>query len=221
MPSSGHPVANPACAARALPAGVVLEGGEINGLALAEGEVLRTAEPTATRCGLAQVRRIVSGAALALVHVVFAPVRPRPLLLSLVRIENRSAELIELRYTELWDVAGTGTRRAEGACICDVAGAERALAEASSAVRARAPEPLPRSGLALAMRFALPAGARRELAFAYAAPEAGEPAAPLVRAWRGDVALELSRCVAHWRERLAGAPNTVAAYRVESSGWPS
>ena len=214
-------MANPACAARALPGSVYFEGGEINGLALADGEVLRTAEPDATRYGLAQVRRRVTGESLALVHVLFAPVRRRPLLLSLVRIANTSGELIELRYTELWDVAGTGIRRAEGACVCDVAGGERALAEAASAVRARAPEPLPRAGLALVVRLPLPPGARRELAFAYVAPGAGEPAAPLVRAWRGDVAVELERCAAHWQQRLAGSPNRIEAYRVEGSEWPS
>ncbi len=180
-------------------------------------ELLRTARPDAMHCGLAQVRRRVETAALALLHVVFAPVRPRPLLLGLVRLENRGDGLLELRYTELWDLPGARIRAAESACVCDTEDGARALADAGAALRGRAPQPLPARGLALELELALPPHARRELQFAYAAPEPGEDPAGLVRAWRGDVVGELERTVSLWSARLAGAPNRVEAYRVEVS----
>jgi hypothetical protein len=180
-------------------------------------ELLRTARPDALSCGLAQVRRRVETQTLALLHLVFAPAPPRPLLLGLVRLENRSEELLELRYSELWDLPGREIRADEGACLCDTDDGARALADAGAVIRGRAPQPLPTRGLALDLELALPPGARRELQFAYAAPEPGEDPAGLVRAWRGDVAAELVRTASLWSTRLAGAPNSVEAYRVEVS----
>lgn len=148
-----------------------------------------------------------------MVHLVFAPFRSRPLLLGLARIENQSERLLSVRYTELWDVRGEDIHEAEGACVCQTAAGPRALADASAAIRGRAPQPLPRVGLALDMTFALPAGARRQLAFAYAAPQPGDNPAALVRAWRGDVAAELQRTVKAWLARTDRGEDPLEAYR--------
>ncbi len=214
-PSGGHPLANGVCSARALADRVYFEGGRIDALVACEGTLLRTAQPDATHYGLAQVRRRVETRDLAMVHVLFAPIAPRPLLLGLVCVENASAQLLQLAYTELWEVQGTNMRAAEGACVCDTPGGRRALADASSVIRGRPPDPLPRAGLALELRISLPPGGRRQVAFAYAAPEPREDPSQLVRAWRADVAGELVRTVRAWRKRLRPAPNTVEAYRVE------
>ena len=63
-------------------------------------------------------------------------------------------------------------------------------------MRARLPEPGPESGLALALRLTIPAGELRQLGIAYAVPAEAEPAAPLVRAWRGDVERSLRELAA-------------------------
>jgi hypothetical protein len=214
-------VANEACAARVAGSRVWFEGGAIDALVAQGGQVLRTAAPRATRCGLAQVRRLLEGPSLRLLHVVFAPARPRPLLLGLVRLENTGRELLQLQYTELWDVPGGPARREEGACVCAIPDGERALADVGAGVRGRALDPLPETGLALSLRLPLPPGERRELGFAYAAPAAPEPAAPLVLAWRGEVRAELERTTAIWLARLGRAANTLEAYRVEVSQWPA
>lgn len=151
--------------------------------------------------------------------MVFAPAAPRPLLLGLVRLANDAAEPVELSYTELWGVPGSRVRQEAGACICDTEAGERALADASLAVRGRVPDPLPRAGLALELRLPLPPRSVRELAFAYAAPPAGESPGLLVRAWRGDVRHELRRVARAWLARAPG-PNSLAVYRVEASRWP-
>ena len=64
--------------ARALPDGVYLEGGAINGVAGGD-EVLRTSESQRIRCGTQQIRRRVAGRSLELLHLVFAPRAARPL----------------------------------------------------------------------------------------------------------------------------------------------
>ena len=72
-------MANEACAARVSGSRVWFEGGAIDALVAQGGEVLRTAAPRATSCGLAQVRRLLEGPSLRVLHVVFAPAWPRPL----------------------------------------------------------------------------------------------------------------------------------------------
>ncbi len=218
-PPEGHPVANPACAARALGARLFFEGGEINALLAGAGGILRTSAPRSIRYGLAQLRRELAAPPLRILHVVFAPAAPRPVLLGLVRLANDGREPIELTYTELWDVPGSRPQPEPGACSCDSEAGERALADASLGVRGRAPDPLPSVGLALELRLVLPPRSVRELAFAYAAPPPGEPAGLLVRAWRGDVRDELRRVVSVWLARTPG-PNSLAAYRVEALRWP-
>lgn len=151
-------------------------------------------------------------------HLLFAPIRPRPLLLALVRLHNPGRELLQLDYTELWDLPIREPLARPGACLCRLPSGERALADLGSAIRGRTPEPPPSRGLALAMRLLLPPGEMRELSFAYAAPEAPEPAAALVRAWRGGVRDELEETVGSWREAL-GQADPVAAYRREVHGW--
>lgn len=165
------------------------------------------------------MRRLLEAPSLRLVHVLFAPASPRPLLLGLVRLENTGRRLLQLEYTELWDIPGGPARREEGACVCVTPDGERALADAGAGVRGRALDPPPATGLALSLRLALPPGERRELGFAYVAPAAPEPAAPLVRAWRGEVRAELERTTARWLARLGRTANIVEAYRVEVSKW--
>jgi hypothetical protein len=205
---------------RARGAHVELGGGRIDALVLCEGVVLRTAAPEVIRYGVAQVRRLVESPALRLLHVVFAPSRPRPVLLGVARLANRLTRPLALEYTETWGVVGEAGAPAEGACEIHTPQGIRALAEASVAIRARPPEDPPRHGLLLGLRLGLPPRTRRDLAFAYAAPEPGEAAAPLVRAWRGAVAAELEHSVERWREALGGAPDLVHAYRqaVEAAG---
>lgn len=172
--------------ARALADGVYLEGGAINGIAVGD-EILRTSEASLIRCGTAQVRRQVSGTSLQLLHVTFAPAVERPLLLSLVRFANTGRELVSLDYTEIWGLPCQDAHEEVGAHVARLPAGERALAEVSTAVRAHVPEPPPRFGLALTLRLTLPPASRRQIGFAYVAPADPEPAAPLVRAWRGDV----------------------------------
>ncbi len=175
--------------------------------------MFRTADPDSTRFGVAQVRRLLVALPLRVAHVVFAPAAPRPLLLGLVRLENRGARPLSLHYSELWGVEGSDYRTAPGACSCETSGGTRALADAGSVVRGRPPASAPRAGLALDLRLVLPPDSRRHLCFAYAAPEPGEGPELLVRAWRGDVAGELERSVASWLERLSTELDAVAAYR--------
>jgi hypothetical protein len=144
--------------------------------------------------------------------VLFAPIDPRPLLLAVVEIENYSDVPLRVDYTELWDVAGEATRAEPGACVCKTAAGQRALADASIAIRAEAPDPLPRRGLALELRLGLPAGTRRQLAFAYVAPSLNEDPSVLVQAWRGEVRSTLERTVARWLEQLEG-PDPIDSYR--------
>ena len=192
-------------------------GGSIGSLLVCGTDLLRTSKPQSTRCGLGQVRRLLESPDLQVAHVVFAPERPRPLLLGLVRLESRSDELLQIAYSELWDLPGANVRAAEGTCLCDTADGRRALADAGLAIRGRAPDPLPRAGLALEMRLILPPGERRDLSFVYAAPKPSEEPAALVRAWRGSVEAELAATVRSWRERLGAHANSLRAYRVEAS----
>jgi len=48
----------------------------------------------------------------------------------------------------------------------------------------------------LALRLTIPAGELRQLGIAYAVPAEAEPAAPLVRAWRGEVERSLRELAA-------------------------
>ncbi len=210
-PPSGHPLANAACQGRATLEGVWFAGARIDALIGAAGRVLRTSEPDAVEFGIAQVRRTVESSELRALHLVFAPYAARPLLLGLVRLHNRSSEPLLVHYSELWEVPGGAPRAAEAACVCATEAGERALADVSLAPRGRAPEPLPERGLALDARLVLPPRERRELSFAYAAPETGDPAHLLVRGWRGDVTEELEHTVESWLEHLGSEP--VAAYR--------
>jgi hypothetical protein len=209
--SAGHPLANAACAGRATQEGVWFAGARIDAFIGAAGRVLRTSEPDGVEFGLAQVRRTLENSELYVAHVTFAPYLARPLLLGLVRLQNLTRDPLLVLYSELWEVDGAAPSAAEAACVCASDAGERALADASVAPRARPPDPLPEKGLALDARVVLPPLERRELCFAYVAPEAGEPAAPLVRAWRGDVAAELERTVESWLEHLGTDP--IAAYR--------
>ncbi|MFQ5515777.1 MAG: hypothetical protein ACE5FG_15315 [Myxococcota bacterium] len=187
-------------------------GGDIDALIVSEGIVLRTADPDATLFGVAQVRRMLAGGAISATHLVFAPTTPRPLLLALVRLNNHAARPVRVDYTELWDVKGAAPCAGAGAVSCETPEGARALADASLAVRAVPPEGKS-GGLALDLRIALPPASRRELCFAYAAPPPDESPALLVRAWRGDVAAELSRTVAGFVETLGAEEDPVEAYR--------
>jgi hypothetical protein len=210
-PPSGHPLANSACTGRATAQGVWFAGARVDALISAAGRVLRTSAPDAVEFGLAQARRTIESGSLRALHVVFAPYAARPILLGLVRLQNLSAEPLLVHYSELWEVEGTAPRAAEAACVCATEAGERALADVSVAPRARPPEPLPERGLVLDARLVLPPRERRELCFAYAAPETGDLAHLLVRAWRGDVSEELEHTAQAWLERLGEDP--LAGYR--------
>lgn len=175
--------------------------------------MLRTAEARAWSCGLAQVRRLLEADVLRVVHVVFAPAVPRSLLLGLARLYNSGAEPLVVEYTELWEVGAGAYRGTAGACEREAGSGRVALADLSSAVRARAPREPPRRGLALDVTLAVPGGEARQLAFGYVAPEPDADPSLLVRAFRGEVRAELERTAAHWLERLAGVADPVAAYR--------
>jgi hypothetical protein len=202
LPSAGHPIANAACEAIATQAGVYFQAGSIDALIRCEGQVLRIATCDVLECGIAQLRRRLEADRLAVLHLIFAPARPRPLLLSLVRLLNRSDEPLELEYSELWDVGIVDGRSEHGAHVGMSSDGARALADLSVAIRFRPPDPLPESGLALEARIVLPPAALRSLSFAYVAPRAGESDAPLIQAWRGDVEAELVRSVQDWTARL-------------------
>ena len=131
--------------------------------------------------------------------MLFPPDVSRPVRLALVHLENRSDEPLIVDYTETWDLARDGYRVAEAAAVAETRDGLRALADASVAPRARPPRQTPAVGLALDLRLALPAGARRPLAFVYAAPEPDEEPHVLVRAFRGMVAVELERTLEAWR----------------------
>lgn len=194
------------------------EGGRIDAVARSGRTRLRTSEGASTRVGVAQVRRAADEGALALEHVLFAPIEPRPLLLSCVTLENRSDAPLRVDYTELWDVTGREVRAEPGACVCDAEAGRRALADASIAIRGEAPQPLPARGLALELRLGLAPRARRELAFAYVAPGPNEDPGWLVQAWRGEVHAALERTVSAWLARLAGTDDPIEAYRRAAEG---
>ena len=184
---------------------VTFAGGRIDALVRSEGAVLSTRTAEATLFGVGQVRRLLRTPALEVLHVVFAPTAPRPVLLALVRIQNRTREPLALEYTETWDVPAGEYRVAPAACERRFGGHVLALAEASAASRAVAPEVEPKRGLALDVTIAVPAGARRHLAWAYAAVAEEDDAGELVRAWRGEVDDELLRA--------GRAVGSVEAYR--------
>lgn len=191
------------------------EGGRIDTLVRCGGALLSTSSGASTQVGIAQVRRQAANETLSVTHVLFAPIEPRPLLLAVVELENRSDAPLRVDYTELWDVAGSETHAAPGACVCETEAGRRALAEASVAIRAKAPQPLPTQGLALDLRIGLAPRATRPLAFAYAAPGPNEDPAVLVQAWRGEVRSALERTVAHWLQQLEGrdGPDLIERYR--------
>jgi hypothetical protein len=175
--------------------------------------VLRTANATRTRCGLAQLRRLIATGPLQVAHVVFEPAPARPLLLGLVRLRNAGGAPLVLDYTEVWEVGSGAYRVTAAAAELRTPEGVRVLADASNAIRARAPEAAPARGLALDLRIALPPGATRHLEFAYLAPGL-EDLAPelLVSAFRGGVRAELARTASAWLERLAGAGDPLAEY---------
>ena len=218
IPGGGHRLANDACDGYATADGVYLAAGRIDALATCEGHVLRTAQVDHTRAGIAQVRRSVEAGPLTLLHLVFAPIEPRPLLLGLVRLGNRSSEPLVVDYTEIWDVDGVDFRGSQGACERRTAGGLCVLADVSKVVRARVPVPPPRTGLALDLRVALPPQDKRDLCFAYAVPEAEDSAPWLVRAWRGEVPRSLSAAVRAWLERMGSVDSQVDAYRRLAEG---
>lgn len=191
LPADGHPIANAACRGLADARGVVFAGGRIEALVRAEGSVLSTSTPDSTHYGVAQVRRALATNALRVLHVVFAPAAKRALLLAWVRLENRGTEPLAIEYTETWDVPAGDWTTAQAACERRFGGHVFALADCAMVVRAEPPAQTPTRGLALDLQFAVPAGARRHLAFAYVAvPEEEDPGA-LVRAFRGEVGASL------------------------------
>jgi hypothetical protein len=211
--ATAHPVGNAACIAHATPGGVYFEGARIDALIRCRGGILSTSRPDSTRYGLAQVRRSLEVSSLAAEHVIFAPLHPRPLLLTLVRLLNKGDRPVVVDYTETWAVSGNEVREAEGACVCETPAGQRALADAGLVIRGRAPDPLPTTGLAIDLRLPLPPGGLRQLSFAYAAPVSGQEAAPLVQGWRGAAGAELGRTVRAWIERLGAEEDLIAAYR--------
>ena len=170
-----------------------------------EGAVLSTSSADATEYGVAQVRRLLVSRGLRLVHVIFAPASSRALLLAWVRLDNQGREPLAFDYTETWDVAAGEYRAATAACERRMGGHVFALADVDFVSRSAALEPPPARGLALELRVAVPAGARRHLAFAYAALPEDEDPGELVRAWRGGVAAEL--------DRIGASGLSVEAYR--------
>jgi hypothetical protein len=170
-----------------------------------EGLVHSTRAPLLTLYGVAQVRRALRGDAFELAHVLFAPPSQRAILLALVRLENRGDAPLAVEYTETWDVPKGEYRAASAACERRHSGHVFALAEASDATRARAPEAEPKRGLALDLALVLPQRARRHLAFAYVALPDEEDPGELVRAWRGEVADALAK--------IGASGQSVADYR--------
>lgn len=184
---------------------MVFAGGRIDALLRCEGLALSTRSPDATQYGVAQVRRALAARSLRVLHVIFAPASARALLLGLVRLENAGPEPLAVEYSETWDVPAGEYRAMPAACERRFGGHVFALADASTASRAHPMEPAPARGLALELRIALPAGARRHLAFAYVALPDEEDPGELVRAWRGEVAAEL--------DRIGASGLSVEAYR--------
>jgi hypothetical protein len=208
-----HPISNAVCAGYAQDGEVHFAGACINALVLFNGCVLRTAEPDVTSFGVAQVRRFLSGGYLQVVHLVFAPVTPRPVLLSVVRLKNLGVGPVQVNYTEFWDVRGDDYRAASGACSCQSVEGLRVLGDVALAVRGNAPEASTHSGLALDLQIVLPPDSRRHLCFAYATPEPGEDAALLVRTWRGEALAELERTVTDFVGHVKSGTDAISAYR--------
>ena len=212
-PPEGHPLTIAPLPAVAASGEVHYAGGRIDALLLCGGRVSRTAEPDDIRYGFAQVRRRFMSGPVGCTHLLFAPERVRPLLLSLVRLVNRGEEPLRVEYTELWDVPDGDYRASEGACERATGVGLRVLADAGVVLRTRAPDEPPARGLALDLVLVLPPRSLRQLYFAYAAPESDDPAGPLIRAWRGDVARELADVVRDWTDRVGGGPEAVSAFR--------
>lgn len=212
-PEGGHRLAPGPPDAVAFGERVLFAGGRIDLLAMCEGAVYRSAEPRGVRFGLAQVRRLCVGAELRILHVLFAPVEPRPVLLGLAHLTSLVDRPLRIDYTELWDVPDGDWAPVVGGCERRTGEQVRVLADAGAVLRARAPgEPLSR-GLALEVALALPPRATRRLAFVYAAPPPHEDAGRLVRAWRGSVAEELERVARTWMARLGSDAAAVSAFR--------
>jgi hypothetical protein len=163
---------------------------------LADGSVYATSRPDAVGYGRAQLRRLLCGERFRWIHVAFLPQAPRPILLALVRIENRSDRALVLDYSEIWDVTRRGYREEPGAVVAETAEGPRVLADLGRALRAGPPRDPPAVGLALELRFAIPPRSRRQLAFGHVAAASEPEAAALVRAFRGEVEAELARTAA-------------------------
>ncbi len=213
VPPEGHPLAEGGDRGRVEAGQVTFRGGRIDAQLLCEGSALRTAEATEWRCGLAQARRLLDCGALAVAHVVFAPVVPGSLLLGLVRLHNSGAEPLVVEYTELWEVGVGAYRTVPGGCERDDGPARLALADLSAVIRARAPREPRGRGLALDVTLAIPGGETRQLTFGYVAPGPDSDPGLLARAFRGEVAAELERTTALWLRRLDAVADPVAAYR--------
>jgi hypothetical protein len=175
--------------------------------------ILRTSAPsTLTRCGAGLVLRTCESAALRLEHLLFAPDCARPLLLGCATLENLGDDVLVVRHAELWDVPCTDALGEDGACSGRAPRGVRVLAELDPVIRARVPEPLER-GLALDVRFAIPARASRRLCFGYGLPGEEDDPAALVRGWRGSVPDELERTLSRWRTCLADSHDPLSLYR--------
>jgi len=195
--------------------GVRVAGSRVDALVAAPGGLLRTAAPDQTQYGLGLVLRTRESAQLRLEHCVFASRRDRPIVFSWVRLENRTDDVLVLRYSELWDVELAPYGAAEGVCMARGPGGLCILADLENVIRAHPPERQGDAlGLSLDLQFAVPPGARRQLSFAYAVPEDEAEAASLVRAWRGRVRGELEETLGQLRGRFAGQQDAVEAYRV-------
>ncbi len=210
-----HPIANAVCRGVAENARVEFAGGRIDALLICHGSLLRTAAPDSTACGIAQVRRYLERGTLRVLHLVFAPEAARPLLLGLVRLENRGEELLPVEYTEIWDVAGEAYASAPGGAERRDVDGLRVLADLGVGVRSRVPETVAPRGLALELTLVLPPRSRRDLCFGYARGDPDEERVPALRALRGEVRPLLADTVRGWMKRLPETPDPVAAYRAE------
>ena len=122
LPAGGHPVGNAAAVGWALRDGVYVDGARVDALAAAGGAILRTSAPTtATQYGLGLVLRSCESPVLRIEHLLFAPVRPRPLLLACVNLQNLGDDVLLVRYSELWDLPCREASIHEGACSASTA----------------------------------------------------------------------------------------------------
>ncbi|MFQ5697090.1 MAG: hypothetical protein ACE5IL_02260 [Myxococcota bacterium] len=168
-------------------------GGRIDGLVRVAGAVLSTRDAAEKRPADGVLKRVLETPLLRLEHWLCAPLARRPIRLARVWLISRAREALAVEYTEIWEIHHPDYRTEPGAAVVRTPDGERALADAGIAILARPPRDPPQGGLALDVRVLLPGGEARCLQFAYAAPGPDEPAAVLVRAWRGGVERELDR----------------------------